>query len=350
MRIFVTGGAGYVGSHCVKDLCENGHEVVVFDNLSLGHRDAVHPRAALIQGDLANTEQLTKVFSAQWFDAVMHFAASAEVGESVREPLKYYRNNAANTLNLLEAMNRAGIRKIVFSSSCATYGVPPEGQTIAETLHQSPINPYGRTKLVNEWMLQDSAVGWGLGSCALRYFNACGAASDETIGEDHDPESHLIPVVLQAALGIRPHISIFGTDYPTPDGTCIRDYIHVEDLASAHRLAIESIQPGVFAAYNVGTGNGFSVRQVIDAARRVTGRSISVVEGPRRPGDPPMLVADPGKIKRELGWSPRWTDLDRIVESAWRWHLKHPNGFGDDPSRKTAAITGEAGAPVGTTG
>jgi UDP-glucose 4-epimerase len=349
MRIFVTGGAGYVGSHCVKDLCENGHEVVVFDNLSLGHREAVHPRAALIQGDLANPGQLEKAFQAQSFDAVMHFAASAEVGESVRDPLKYYRNNVANTLNLLEAMNRAGIRKMVFSSSCATYGIPPEGQPIVETLPQSPINPYGRTKLANEWMLRDSATGWGLGSCALRYFNACGAASDGSIGEDHDPESHIIPAVLQAALGIRPNISIFGTDYPTPDGTCIRDYIHVEDLASAHRLAIEAIQPGIARAFNVGTGNGFSVRAVIDAARRVTGRNFQVVEGPRRPGDPPMLVADPRKIQEELGWQPRWTEIDRIVESAWRWHSKHPNGFNDDPSKPAAAVTGEAGAPVGIT-
>lgn len=349
MRIFVTGGAGYVGSHCVKDLCENGHECVVFDNLSLGHRDAVHPEARLIQGDLGHAQQLASALRSDRFDAVMHFAASAEVGESVRDPLKYYRNNVANTLNLLEAMCEAGIRRIVFSSSCATYGIP-EGEAIVETLRQSPINPYGRTKLVNEWMLRDSATGWGLGSCALRYFNACGAASDGSIGEDHDPESHLIPLVLQAALGIRPSISIFGTDYPTPDGTCIRDYIHVEDLAQAHRLAIENIQESVAQAYNVGTGNGFSVREVIEAARRVTGRNIPVVEAPRRPGDPPRLVADPRKIKEELRWQPRWTEIDRIVESAWRWHSAHPNGFGDNVSTPAATIDGGAGTPVGIPG
>jgi len=326
MRIFVTGGAGYVGSHCVKDLCEHGHEVVVLDNLSKGHRQAVHPRARLVEGDLADTGLLADTLGSGRFDAVMHFAALAEVGESVREPLRYYRNNVSNTVHLLAAMERAGVRKMVFSSSCATYGVPPEGQRIVEGLPQVPISPYGRTKLACEWMLQDSA-GWGLGSCALRYFNACGAASDATIGEDHDPESHLIPAVLQAAVGQRPNISIFGSDYPTPDGTCIRDYIHVEDLALAHRLAIETIAPGTASAYNVGTGNGFSVRQVIDAARRVTGREIPVVQGPRRPGDPPMLVAEPRKIKDELRWQPKWTQIDGIVESAWRWHSAHPKGF-----------------------
>jgi UDP-glucose 4-epimerase len=329
MRIFVTGGAGYVGSHCIKDLCENGHEVVVLDNLSKGHRQAVDPRARLIQGDLADTGLLASTLGAGGFDAAMHFAAFAEVGESVREPLSYYRNNVTNSLHLLEAMRQAGVRRMVFSSSCATYGVPPEGQVIVEGLCQSPISPYGRTKLVCEWMLQDSATGWGLGSCSLRYFNACGAAADASIGEDHDPESHLIPAAIQAAMGVRPHISVFGTDYPTPDGTCIRDYIHVEDLALAHRLAIETLRPGLAAAYNVGTGNGFSVRQVIDAARRVTARDIPLVEGPRRPGDPPMLVADPSKIKTELEWQPRWTDIDRIVESAWRWHSAHPRGFHD---------------------
>ena len=327
MRIFVTGGAGYVGSHCVKDLCEHGHEVVVLDNLSKGHRQAVHPRARLVEGDLADTGLLADTLGSGRFDAVMHFAALAEVGESVREPLRYYRNNVSNTVHLLAAMERAGVRKMVFSSSCATYGVPPEGQRIVEGLPQVPISPYGRTKLACEWMLQDSAAGWGLGSCALRYFNACGAASDATIGEDHDPESHLIPAVLQAAVGQRPNISIFGSDYPTPDGTCIRDYIHVEDLALAHRLAIETIAPGTASAYNVGTGNGFSVRQVIDAARRVTGREIPVVQGPRRPGDPPMLVAEPRKIKDELRWQPKWTQIDGIVESAWRWHSAHPKGF-----------------------
>jgi UDP-glucose 4-epimerase len=328
MRIFVTGGAGYVGSHCVKDLCEHGHEVVVLDNLTKGHRAAVHPKAKLVEGDLADGGLLAATLGSGKFDAVMHFAALAEVGESVRDPLRYYRNNVCNSLNLLMAMEKAGVRKLVFSSTCATYGVPPEGQPLVEGLPQVPINPYGRSKLVCEWMLQDSATAWGLGSCALRYFNACVAAADGTIGEDHHPESHIIPAVLQAALGQRPNISVFGEDYPTPDGTCIRDYIHVEDLALAHRLAIETIPPGSVAAYNVGTGNGFSVRQVIDSARRVTGREIPVVQGPRRPGDPPMLVADPRKIKDALKWQPRYTEIDGIVATAWRWHSTHPQGFG----------------------
>jgi UDP-glucose 4-epimerase len=328
MLLFVTGGAGYVGSHCVKDLCEHDHEVVVYDDLSRGHRAAVHPKAKLVVGGLGDRAILKSALGSRPFEAVMHFAAFASVSESVEQPLAYHRNNTANTLGLLELMCEAGIGKLVFSSTCATYGTP-EKVPIPEDAPQSPINPYGRSKLAVEWMLADSAAAWGLGSCALRYFNACGAAADSSIGEDHKPETHLIPIVLQAALGQRPHVSIFGTDYPTPDGTCIRDYIHVEDLAEVHRLAIEAVEPGETVAYNVGTGNGHSVREIIDSAGRVTGKAIACKESPRRPGDPPRLVADASKIHLQLGWRARWTDIARVIESAWKWHRAHPGGYGD---------------------
>lgn len=328
MNIFVTGGAGYVGSHCVRALCEAKHHVTVFDNLVSGHRAAVDSRASFVHGDLGDAPLVERVLAAGNFDAVMHFAAWLDVNESVREPLKYYRNNVVHSVSLLESMRRCGIRKLVFSSTCATYGVPP-AVPITEDMPQDPINPYGHTKLAMEWAMRDSASAWGLGATALRYFNASGAAADGSIGEDHFPESHLIPLVLQVALGQRADIKIFGTDYPTSDGTCIRDYIHVEDLAHVHRLAIESQPEGVFCYYNVGTGQGVSVKELIAAAREITGHPIPAVEAPRREGDPPALFADPSKIKKELRWQPHYPDIRQTLKTAWQWHRSHANGFND---------------------
>jgi UDP-glucose-4-epimerase GalE len=327
MRILVTGGAGYVGSHCVKQLAAEGNTVTVYDNLIAGHREAVDPKASFVEGDLADAEKLNALFDAQRFDAVMHFAALLNVGESVHKPLEYYRNNVANTLVLLEAMQRAQVKRLVFSSTCAVYG-EPERLPITEDLPKHPINPYGATKLCVEWMLRDCAIAWGLGSIALRYFNACGAAADGSIGEDHDPEVHLIPLILQVALGQRAHISVFGTDYPTPDGSCVRDYIHVEDLASAHQLAIQGVTPGMAEAFNVGTGRGHSVLEVIAAARRVTSHGIPSQVSGRRAGDPPVLYANSELLRRRFDWAPRFTDLNLILDSAWNWHRTHPFGYG----------------------
>ena len=326
MKIFVAGGAGYVGSHCVRRLVQGGHEVVVFDNLIAGHRQAVPDGTQLVEGDLADQNQLRELLVGGGFDAAMHFAAYLNVGESVGQPLKYYRNNVANTLNLLEAMEAAEIRRLVFSSTCAVYGEPPE-MPIHEDLPKNPINPYGASKLAVEWMLRDAAAAWGLGAIALRYFNAAGASADALIGEDHDPEIHLIPLVLQVALGQRESISIYGTDYPTPDGTCIRDYIHVEDLGEAHVRAIEGVAPGQFDAFNVGTGRGNSVREIIAAARSVTGHEIPAIETPRRPGDPPMLYASPDKIRNRFGWEPKYTNVQDTIQTAWAWHQANPNGY-----------------------
>ena len=326
MRILVTGGAGYVGSHCVGALCDAGHEVTVLDNLCQGHQEAVDARAEFVRGDLGDRELVAGMLTAGAYHGVMHFAAHLDVNESVNRPLKYYENNVVNTVRLLSGMADAGVKRLVFSSTCATYGEPTV-MPITEETTQIPVNPYGRTKLAIEWAMGDSATAWGLGGCALRYFNACGAAADGTIGEDHDPEIHLIPVVLQVALGKRESLKIFGTDYPTPDGTCVRDYIHVEDLADAHVRAIETQEPGLFRCYNVGTGVGTSVRRIIEAAREVTGHDIPALESARRAGDPPELYADPAKIKRELGWQPAHTDIIRIIETAWRWHRSHPDGY-----------------------
>lgn len=326
MNILVVGGAGYVGSHAARRLAAAGHEVWVYDNLSQGHRAAV-PKGRLIVGELANRDFLVEVLRARRIDAVMHFAALALVGESVAEPARYYQNNVVATLALLEAMRAAGTGRLVFSSTTATYGVPDK-VPISEDQPQRPINPYGFTKLVIERALDDYARAYGLGYAALRYFNAAGASASGEIGEDHRPESHLIPIVLQVALGQREQATIFGNDYPTPDGTCIRDYVHVDDLADAHLLALERLEPGRGRQLNLGTGRGFSVREVIEACRRVTRRRIDEQIGPRRPGDPPELVADAGRARAELDWSPRYTSIDEIVATAWRWHESHPNGFG----------------------
>lgn len=327
MRILVTGGAGYVGSHCLRALLAAGHEPVVYDNLSRGHRGAVLA-GLLVEGDLRDEAKLTALMQERKIEAVMHFAAFALVGESVEQPELYYANNVLASFHLLEAMRKSGVTKIVFSSTTATYGTP-EKMPIAETTPQAPINPYGFSKLVVEHMLDDYAAAHGFGFAALRYFNAAGAASDGAIGEDHTPESHLIPIVLQVALGQREAISIFGEDYPTPDGTCIRDYVHVDDLASAHLSALGRLQSGASIKVNLGTGRGYSVREVIDACRKITGHPIPARVGPRRPGDPPELVADSRLARKLLEWSPKHETIETIVETAWRWHQSHPRGYGD---------------------
>jgi UDP-glucose-4-epimerase GalE len=327
VRILVTGGAGYIGSHAVKLFLARGHDVWVYDNLSMGHRAAV-PAERLLVGDLAERERLDNAFVLHRIDAVVHYAAFAFVGESVKEPAKYYLNNLVNTLQLLDTCRRHKVTRFVFSSTCATYGIPLK-VPITEDEKQQPINPYGNTKLAVEMALADFAAAYPWGYAALRYFNAAGASPDGTIGEDHDPETHHIPLVIQAALGQRPAIDIFGTDYPTPDGTCIRDYIHVDDLADAHLLALEALRPGVQLKYNLGTGRGYSVREVIRVVEEVSGRKVPVKESARRPGDPPVLVAAPEKVQRELGWKPRYPELRPIVETAWNWHRTHPKGYDD---------------------
>ena len=325
MKILIVGGAGYVGSHTVKLLMASGHEVWVYDNLSRGHRECV-PEGRLIEGNLLDRSLLIQVMQDKEIEAVMHFAAYALVGESVQHPAMYYQNNVIATFELLEAMRAVGVWRFVFSSTTATYG-QPEKMPISEDTPQNPINPYGFTKLVVERALADYAHAYGFGVAALRYFNASGAASDASIGEDHDPESHLIPIVLQVALGQRPHISIFGTDYPTEDGTCIRDYIHVEDLATAHLAALQKLQPNSVLQMNLGTGVGHSVQQVIEACRKITGHAIPAVIGPRREGDPACLIADSSKAQRELNWKPKYVSIESIVETAWKWHQSHPRGY-----------------------
>ncbi|MBD2308407.1 UDP-glucose 4-epimerase GalE [Chroococcidiopsis sp. FACHB-1243] len=322
--ILVTGGAGYIGSHAVLALKRAGYGVVVLDNLVYGHRDLVEQvlQVDLIVGDINDRPLLDELFAKHDIAAVMHFSAYAYVGESVTTPDKYYRNNVVATLTLLEAMQAASIDKFVFSSTCATYGVP-KTVPIPEDHPQSPINPYGATKLMVERILADFDVAYGFKSVCFRYFNAAGADPTGLLGEDHDPETHLIPLILQTALGKRQSVSIFGTDYDTPDGTCIRDYIHVSDLADAHILGVEYLlQGGDSTTFNLGNGNGFSVREVIDAAKQVTGREIKVVESDRRAGDPPALVGSGEKARKILGWNPQYPEIDKIISHAWNWHQK----------------------------
>ncbi len=322
-RILVVGGAGYIGSICVEELLNAGHKVGVFDNLTEGHRKAVDARARFFQGDLADPSTIKLALAEYKPDAVMHFAANALVGESMTKPEKYFQNNVCNGLNLLNAMHEAGVKRLVFSSTCATFGIP-ETVPIDESLPQNPINPYGESKLIFEKILRWYSEIHGLVFVALRYFNAAGAS--EQFGEDHRIETHLIPNVLKVALGQKQAAEVYGADYPTPDGTCIRDYIHILDLAQAHMLALEAPQS---AFYNLGTGGGTSVKEIIDVCREITGKDIPVIERPRRPGDPPRLIAGSDKVRRELGWEPRYQDIRKIIESAWAWHVKYPDGYGD---------------------
>ncbi|GAB4467864.1 MAG: UDP-glucose 4-epimerase GalE [Elainellaceae cyanobacterium] len=322
--ILVTGGAGYIGSHAVLSLQQAGYAVIVLDNLVYGHRELVEEvlKTELVVGEIGDRPLLDQIFASRAIDAVMHFAAYAYVGESVKEPAKYYRNNVVGTLTLLEAMHAAGINKLVFSSTCATYGIP-DVVPIPEDYPQNPINPYGATKLMIERVLKDFGTAYDLQSVIFRYFNAAGADPQGRLGEDHNPETHLIPLVLQTALGLRDAIQVFGTDYPTADGTCIRDYIHVTDLASAHVLGLEYLLNGGSSnIFNLGNGNGFSVSEVIAAARRITGRSIPVKECDRRPGDPPALIGSADRARQILGWQPQHSSIDDIISHAWTWHLK----------------------------
>ena len=320
-HVLVTGGAGYIGSHACKALAAAGYVPVSFDNLVYGHEWAVR-WGPFVRGDILDRAALDAVIDKYKPIAVMHFAAFAYVGESVQNPGKYYRNNVGGSLNLLEAMRDHGTGTFIFSSTCATYGVP-QSVPIPETHPQNPINPYGASKLMIEQMLRDFDSAHGMRSISLRYFNAAGADPDSEIGEAHDPETHLIPLVLDAAAGVRPEIVVYGDDYDTPDGTCIRDYIHVTDLAEAHVLALRALEAGAkTTAYNLGNGRGFSVKEVIDTARAVTGRNFPIRMGARRPGDPARLVGDATRIQRELGWQPRHADLAEMIETAWRWHRK----------------------------
>ncbi len=321
MKILVTGGAGYIGSACTEYLLDNGHEVTVFDSLVTGHRDAVDPRAEFIHGDLADRELIMGTLKAGGFKGVMHFAAFSLVGESMEDPGKYFRNNLGSGINLLDGAARFGVESFVFSSTCATYGEPTQ-IPIPETEKQKPINPYGESKLMFEKALKWYKELFGIRYAALRYFNAAGACRQ--FGEDHSPETHLIPIVLQVALGRRDKIMIFGDDYGTPDGTCIRDYIHILDLAQAHMLALDAPESG---HYNLGTGNGLSVKEIIDVAREVTGHDIPAELAPRRPGDPPRLIGACDKAKSRLGWKPEFENARDIISSAWEWARKNPDGY-----------------------
>ena len=329
MAILVAGGAGYIGSHMVKDLIEHGEDVVVADNLSTGHRDAINPKAKFYEGDIRDRKFLDKVFDNEDITAVVHFAAFSIVPESMSKPLKYFDNNTGGMITLLEAMRDHNIKYIVFSSTAATYGVP-EHMPIKETDPQNPINPYGLSKLMMEKMMAWADEAYGIKFVALRYFNVAGAAPDGTIGEDHGPETHLVPIILQVAQGKRKELSIFGDDYNTPDGTNVRDYVHVMDLADAHILAIKYLEAGNKSnAFNLGSSTGFSNKQMLEAAREVTGKPIPAKMAPRRPGDPDSLVAASDKARTILGWKPKYDDVHDIIATAWKWHSTHPKGYDD---------------------
>ena len=329
MNVLVVGGAGYIGSHCVRQLVAAGHRPVVLDNFVYGHRAAVARDIRVYDGNLGDETLVDRILREERIEIVMHFAAYCYVGESVTDPLKYYFNNVVATLHLLKAMLDAGVKRFVFSSTCATFGVP-ETLPIHETLPQAPINPYGQTKLDIENALKALAHANGLSFAAFRYFNAAGAAEDGTIGEDHHPETHLIPVAIDVAVGKRPHLQLFGTDYPTPDGTCLRDYVHVDDLSRAHIAVFDRLaNPGTQLFFNLGTGTPTSNRAVIRAVEKVVGKPVKLVESPRRPGDPPALYADSAKAQRELAWKVKFPDIESIVATAWKWHLSHPNGYND---------------------
>ena len=329
MNVLVVGGAGYIGSHCVRQLIAAGHHPVVLDNLIFGHRGALSEGIPFYEGDLGDSLFVGKILEDEKIELVMHFAAFAYVGESVTDPLKYYFNNVVATLRLLETMLAKDVRKFVFSSTCATFG-EPAAMPITEDLPQAPINPYGQTKLDIENALKAIAHAHGLSFAAFRYFNAAGAAEDATIGEAHDPESHLIPLAIDAALGRRPALKVFGDDYPTPDGTCLRDYVHVDDLSRAHIAVFDKLsEPGTRLFYNLGTGTPTSVLEVIKAVEKVSGLPVPHSMAPRRAGDPPELYADSAKAKKDLNWQVKYQDIDSIVATAWAWHKDRPNGFGD---------------------
>lgn len=326
MKVLVTGGAGYIGSHVVQMLIERGYAVVVYDSLHKGHRQAVHPDAALIVGDLHDAAALRAVFDAHRFDGILHFASQILVGESMQQPFKYFRDNLYTLINLLEEASRHAIKRFILSSTANLFD-QPQRIPIDESEALIPGSVYGETKYIAERLLAWMERIYGIRFCCLRYFNACGAHPNGHIGEAHDPESHLIPLVLQVALGQRASVQIFGSDYPTPDGTCIRDYIHVLDLAKAHILALEALPDRASRAYNLGSGSGYSVRQVIETARQITGHPIPAIEAPRRPGDLPILIADSSRISRELGWEADYDSLEAIIRSAWHWHRHHPHGY-----------------------
>ncbi len=325
MNVLVTGGAGYIGSVMTERLVAHGYKTVVYDSLELGHRQAVDPEAVFVQGLIQDKEKLVQTFRTHNIEAVIHMAAYAMVGESVKNPQKYFSNNFIGGLTLLDAMLAAEVKKIVFSSTCATYGMPAKMPITEDTL-QAPVNPYGESKLAFERALKWYDEAYGIRSACMRYFNAAGAS--ERCGEDHEPESHIIPNVLRVALGQASHVNILGEDYPTPDGTCIRDYVHIIDLAEAHILALKVIEEKS-RIYNLGYSNGYSVAEVVEIARQVTGRRIPTERAPRRPGDPPILIANSDKATLELGWMPGHSELDQIIESAWKWHLSHPNGYSE---------------------